>query len=107
VLVTTALSFDSFNSVHTNKHTLVTKFILINAIHAVKFSQMVSHTKTVSETVPAPSSVSDVMSEVIASLTLCSRATTKVVFSVTRFDPRSQLSSFSHAPFCECVCRQV
>jgi hypothetical protein len=34
-------------------------------------------------------------------LTLCSRATTKVVFSVTRFDPRSPLSSFSHAPFCE------
>jgi hypothetical protein len=42
-----------------------------------------------------------------ASLTLCSRATTKVVFPVTRFDPRSRLSSFSHAPFCECVCRQV
>jgi hypothetical protein len=39
-------------------------------------------------------------------LTLCSRATTKVVFSVTRFDPRSRLS-FSHALFCECVCRQV
>jgi hypothetical protein len=42
-----------------------------------------------------------------ASLTLCSWATTKVVFSVTRFDPRLRLSSFSHAPFCECVCRQV
>jgi hypothetical protein len=40
-------------------------------------------------------------------LTLCSRATTKVIFSVTRFDSLSRLSSFSHAPFCECVCRQV
>jgi hypothetical protein len=40
-------------------------------------------------------------------LTLCSRATTKVIFSVTRFDPRSQLSSFSCTLFCECVCRQV
>jgi hypothetical protein len=40
-------------------------------------------------------------------LTLRSRATTKVVFSVNRFDPRSRLSSFSHAPFCECICRQV
>jgi hypothetical protein len=43
----------------------------------------------------------------LVSLTLCSRATTKVVFSVTRFDPQSQLSLFSHAPFCECICRQV
>jgi hypothetical protein len=40
-------------------------------------------------------------------LSLCSRAMTKVVFSVTRFNPRLQLSLFFRAPFCECVCRQV
>jgi hypothetical protein len=37
-------------------------------------------------------------------LTLFSRATTKVVFSVTLFDPQSQPSSFSHAPFCVGKC---
>jgi hypothetical protein len=40
-------------------------------------------------------------------LTLCSQAMIKVIFSVTRFDPRLRLSSFSHTLFCECVCQQV
>ena len=40
-------------------------------------------------------------------LTLCSRATTKVAFSVTRFSARSRLSSFSHTSSCKCVCQQV
>jgi hypothetical protein len=49
----------------------------------------------------------DVDGTIMLQLTLCSRATTKVVFSVNQFDPRSRLSSFSHTPFYECVCQQV
>ena len=44
---------------------------------------------------------------VACSLTLCSRATTKVAFSVTRFSARSRLSSFSHTSSSKCVCQQV
>jgi hypothetical protein len=40
-------------------------------------------------------------------LTYCSRAMTKVAFSVTCVNAQSRLLSFFHASSCECVCQQV